>query len=224
MTNTIVPRISTLVLLTTVLFLMLYQTNIAQFMIRALISSIPPFIGRGEVIFCIMFAAFAAIVGGTYTFGGKSKVTLLTVCSSIVFAFIALPFSLNNWISEQINSNVIDGLPFFFAVLGGIIVLFCLISLSLISKLEYTEKELIARGAQKQELETITSKSISYILPVTILSMLLTIAAIIIVMVARPLGMLIVEISPYMILIIGITSIATITLLIYYTLKQDHQH
>jgi hypothetical protein len=220
LTSTVAPRIAALMLLTTALFLMLYQTNTAQSIVRSLLFVLPPFLGRTEVIFSIMFGLFASTIGGIYTIGGKSKVTLLTVYCFPFLLFIAMPFSLNNWNSNQTNPYLNGGLPFFFVVASSIVVFSCLISLNLISKLEYTEKELNARGALKKELKTLISKSLIHFLPVTVLSAILAIGAYVIVMIAKPLGTIVVGLSPSMTLIIGIASIAAITLLIYYTPKQ----
>ena len=223
MSETMVPRVSALVLLTVSLFLTFYLTDMAKIIVNALLHIIPPFLGLNEAVFILMFVAFAAIIGGIYTAGGKAKTTLLAIFSFLVLLLIAIPYSLNNWNSDQTNPYLTGGPQFFLTIATGITVLFCLLLINLISKLEFTQKELSTRGAQKKEIQTLTKGTLSYILPTTILSALLTTAALIIIMIARPLGIYVVELSPYMTLIFGVGSIATITLLLYYSLKQNNQ-
>lgn len=222
MTATTIPRISALILLTTSLFLTFSQTSIAKFTINIITYFLPQFPYQNEILLATAFALFAAMVGAVYAIGGKSRTTLLTILCFPILLVTTIPYSFNNWNSDLTNPYVTGGLQFFFTIACGITVIFCLILLNLISKLEYTQKELATRGAQKSEIKTLTAGALSYILPITILSALFTIGALIAIMIARPLGAYVVELSPLMTLMFGIGSIATIAILTYYSLRQEN--
>lgn len=222
MSDSILNTVKTLALfaLIAVDFLLFYQTTLggsfATVISQVLIIIIPFLATAAGLIPLLLFGIFSIVMAVIYTVAKNSRVTIFSIVTFVLFLPAAISTPSINWLETNNFQNIFG---FFITAVGGFIAFSCLIILNEATKLSKTKTELISRGAEASEVQSVINASVSFVGKAVLGAVGLSAAAVLIYIVGQPLGSQI-ESSPitYLPFIIGIAAVASFSIIIYYYL------
>ena len=213
-------KTSATLLLVAVDFLLFYQTAIggsfAKFISQMLLLILPFLADFRMVIPFLLFGLFSAFMALVYVAARDSRVSVFSLISFLLFLPAAISTPSVNWLG---NTDLAHVQPFLFTVIGGFTILSCLIILSNATRLSKTGKELLKRGANISEIQSVTKASLSFAAKAVAGSIALSATAVVLYVLGQPLGSQIASSSvTYLPFIVGIAAVVTASVLIYYFL------
>jgi hypothetical protein len=220
MSNSTLSTVKTITLLTLIAvdFLLFYQTafggSFATAISQVLIQLMPFLNSTVGLIPLLLFGIFSIVMAVIYTVAKNSRVTIFSIVTFVLFLPAAISTPSINWLESNDFSNIFG---FFVTAVGGFIAFSCLIFLNEATKLSKTKTELLARGANTSEVQSVINASISIVGKTVLGSVGLSAAAVLLYIVGQPLGNQIQSSSiTYLPFIIGIVTVASFSVIIYY--------
>jgi hypothetical protein len=201
-------------------FLLFYQTTLggsfASVISQVLIMIIPFLATAAELVPLLLFGIFSIVMAIIYAVVKNNRITIFSIVSFALFLPAAISTPSINWLESSNFANIFG---FFVTAIGGFIAFSCLIILNEATKLSKTRSELLSRGAEASEVQSVINASVSFVGKAVIGAVGLSAAAVLIYIIGQPLGSQI-ESSPitYLPFLIGIIAVASFSAIIYYYL------
>ncbi|MCW4009167.1 MAG: hypothetical protein NWF05_00915 [Candidatus Bathyarchaeota archaeon] len=221
-TTVYIAQFVTLVILAVVTFARFVQTEACRLAtsttLQLLHLILPSVSSLDQLIQTLMFGIFVALVALTFLLGGKHKITLLAIFISATLIFSVLPLSSAVWF-PVFRANTATYSNFNFTVITAMVAVLCLIFLSYTTKILENRKELLSRGATKQEIDMAQTRIFSFALSVTIGAMLLSVAAVTVFIFWGSLAIGFIRNNPCLMLVFGGGSVTATALIFYYYIR-----
>jgi hypothetical protein len=207
-------------------FVVFSQTALGGYYVNDLshtiVVNLPFLAGINQVMPFLLFGLFTALVSLFFFMIEKKRITFLSIISFLLFLPAALSAPSVNWSSANAGaSNISNVFSFIITVMSGIVIVACLVILSYVMKLSATRIELLARGGNNAEVDTVIGGSFSFALGVTVASVVLSVVAVVLFVAGQPIGgLLAASTSTFVPFVLGIGAVVTIAVLMYYYLKR----
>jgi|WetSurMetagenome_2_1015567.scaffolds.fasta_scaffold187458_2 hypothetical protein len=201
-------------------FLLFYQTTLggsfATVISQVLIKIIPFLATVVGLIPPLLFGIFSIVMAVIYVAAKNRRIKIFSIISFVLFLPAAISTPSINWLETNNFSNI---LGFFVTAVGGFIAFSCLIILNETTRLSKTKTELLSRGSDASEVQSVINASVSFVGKAVLGSVGLSAAAVLLYIVGQPLGSQIESSSiTYLPFIIGMIAVVSFSAIIYYYL------
>jgi hypothetical protein len=176
----------------------------------------------GPLVALVTYGLFALMGSLLYILGESARVAVLSVFSFMAFLPSALTFTSASWLFG-VSSQTISfwSTQFFFTVIAGAVIVFCLILLNYFTKNKTLKAELISRGGTCSDVNSALATNINFASIIAIIALGLGVVALVVFMVAQPLSEDLIKITPYATFLFGFGAGAVFSVLIYYFFSHD---